>query len=180
MAGENDQCRWVGIRPTNPPEAIPVTESSPLTSLEVEPAPGSADFPVTLNGEVPHVIVDSGAGGGIEPTEMVMTPFYQAVTVTNTWYEVVNRSDPGWIFFAAVLPGVTTKNTYIGLTIDGGARMPIQVLPRATYIMQNFRCNLADGFGVELHGLRFKTSIIVEVMISWITTLRANCLIGYD
>jgi len=40
MAGENDQTRWVGIRPTNPAENIPVTESSPITALDVtEQAP---------------------------------------------------------------------------------------------------------------------------------------------
>ena len=60
MAKEPDQTRWVGIRPTDPSEAIPVTESAPLTSIEVEPTAGSADFPVTLGAEVPHVIVDSG------------------------------------------------------------------------------------------------------------------------
>lgn len=35
MAGENDQCKWVGVRPTNPPENIPVTESDPVTSMDV-------------------------------------------------------------------------------------------------------------------------------------------------
>ena len=57
---EDDQVKWVGIRPTNPPENIPVTESSPLTSIQVEPKPGAADLKVTVNGEVIHVIVDSG------------------------------------------------------------------------------------------------------------------------
>jgi len=35
MSGENDQARWVGVRPTNPAENIPVTESSPITALDV-------------------------------------------------------------------------------------------------------------------------------------------------
>jgi len=47
MAKETDQTRWVGIRPTDPPENIPVTESAPLASIEVEPVAGSANFPVT-------------------------------------------------------------------------------------------------------------------------------------
>jgi len=38
MSPENDQTRWIGVRPTNPKE----------------------DIPITLDGEVPHVIVDSG------------------------------------------------------------------------------------------------------------------------
>ena len=36
--GEDNQTKWVGVRPTSPAE----------------------DIPVTLNGEVIHVIVDSG------------------------------------------------------------------------------------------------------------------------
>ena len=47
MAGENDQTRWIGIRPTNPAENIPVTESAPLSSIEVEPKAGCGNFPVT-------------------------------------------------------------------------------------------------------------------------------------
>ena len=34
---ENDQSKWVGIRPTNPAENIPVTESAPLASIKVSP-----------------------------------------------------------------------------------------------------------------------------------------------
>lgn len=60
MAKEPDQTRWVGIRPTDPSENIPVKESTPLTSIQVEPKPGAADIKVSLNGEVIHVIVDSG------------------------------------------------------------------------------------------------------------------------
>lgn len=158
MSPENDQCRWIGIRPTNPPE----------------------DIPVTLDGEVAHVIVDSGGGAGIEPTTIATYPAYQAVTVANTWYTICNNANPGWIFYVALQAGTTVKNMYIGLTINGGARQSIQVNPRATYIVQNFRCNLADAFGVEFHGLRFKTSIHIEMMIQWVTTLRGTAVVGFD
>lgn len=57
---EDNKTKWVGIRPVNPPENIPVTESAPQASIQVEPKPGTADFPITVNGEVIHVIVDSG------------------------------------------------------------------------------------------------------------------------
>ena len=44
MAGENDQTKWRGIRPTNPAENIPVTESAPLTDILVAPSAGSPEF----------------------------------------------------------------------------------------------------------------------------------------
>jgi len=35
--GEKNRVRWVGIRPTDPPETIPVEEQSPLTEIGVKP-----------------------------------------------------------------------------------------------------------------------------------------------
>lgn len=55
---EDDQTRWIGVRPTNPPENIPVTESAPLTSILIEPVAGCDPFPITFNGEVIHIIID--------------------------------------------------------------------------------------------------------------------------
>ena len=58
--GEDNQTKWVGVRPVNPPETIPTEEQTPLTSIQVEPKAGAADLKITLDGEVVHVIVDSG------------------------------------------------------------------------------------------------------------------------
>lgn len=45
MPGESDQTKWVGIRPTDPAVAIPVTESTPLTNiLTQKKAPAVADL----------------------------------------------------------------------------------------------------------------------------------------
>jgi hypothetical protein len=38
MPGEPDQTKWVGVRPTDPAVAIPVTESAPLTGLYTKKA----------------------------------------------------------------------------------------------------------------------------------------------
>jgi len=69
MAKEPDQTRWVGIRPTDPAENIPVTESSPLTSIEVEPTPGSADFPVTESAPLTSIKVSPLLAGTTFKTE---------------------------------------------------------------------------------------------------------------
>ena len=158
MSPENDQCRWVGIRPTNPKE----------------------DIPITLDGEVAHVIIDSGGGGGIEPTELVMTPYYFTPTVSGVWYTTVNRSDPGWLFFTALQPGAYTKDCFVGVTIDGGARQAVQLYPKTTYILPMFNYNGALTAGVDWFGLRFKTSIKIEYRQDWASWLRGTCLIGYD
>jgi len=63
MAGENDQTRWIGIRPTNPAENIPVTESAPLTAIQVEPKPGAANFPVTESAPLAQIKVEPLAVG---------------------------------------------------------------------------------------------------------------------
>lgn len=55
MAGENDQTKWRGIRPTNPAENIPVTESAPITEIDVNPAAGCDDFPVSTVKVLPAI-----------------------------------------------------------------------------------------------------------------------------
>jgi len=67
MAGENDQTRWIGIRPTNPAENIPVTESAPLTNIQVEPKPGSANFPVTESAPLTNIQVEPKPGSANFP-----------------------------------------------------------------------------------------------------------------
>ena len=66
---ENDQSKWVGIRTVNPAENIPVTESTPLTSIEVEPTPGSANFPVTESAPLTSIKVSPLLAGTLFNTE---------------------------------------------------------------------------------------------------------------
>ena len=44
MAGENDQTRWIGIRPTNPPETIPVSMAAAPPCTKVEPCAANNPF----------------------------------------------------------------------------------------------------------------------------------------
>jgi len=67
MSPENDETRWIGIRPTNPKE----------------------DIPITLDGEVAHVIVDSG-GGGLKPGVPLIATFFNTNAMLNQWYTVIN------------------------------------------------------------------------------------------
>lgn len=62
MAKEPDQTRWVGVRPTDPAENIPVTESSPVTEVDVNPAAGCDNFPVTESAPLTDIQVAPSAG----------------------------------------------------------------------------------------------------------------------
>lgn len=55
MAGENDQTKWVGIQPINPPVNIPVTESAPLTWIAVEPKRDSTVFKTATQKRTPAI-----------------------------------------------------------------------------------------------------------------------------
>jgi len=55
MSPENDQTKWRGIRPTNPPEAIPVTESTPLTDVLVAPSAGDPEFHTLTKKRAPAI-----------------------------------------------------------------------------------------------------------------------------
>lgn len=62
MAGEGDQTKWTGIRPTNPPENIPVTESSPVTEVDINPAAGMGTLPVAEQTPLSDILVAPSAG----------------------------------------------------------------------------------------------------------------------
>lgn len=62
MAKEPDQNKWVGIRPTDPSENIPVTESSPISEIDVNPAAGCGNFPVTESAPLTDILVAPSAG----------------------------------------------------------------------------------------------------------------------
>jgi len=44
--GEANQVKWVGIRPTEPAETIPVEEQSPLTEIGVKPVTPRQAIPI--------------------------------------------------------------------------------------------------------------------------------------
>lgn len=99
MSPENDQCRWVGIRPTNPKE----------------------DIPITLDGEVAHVIVDSG-GGGFMPGAPIIVDLNQAVAAINVWYTLLNIAVGAGHVQKIHLAGTGfIYNTQTKITVDGGA-----------------------------------------------------------
>lgn len=66
---EGDQTKWVGVRPTNPAENIPTTESNPLTEININPAPGMDALPVTESAPLTDILVAPSAGGPLFLTE---------------------------------------------------------------------------------------------------------------
>jgi len=109
-----------------------------------------------------------------------MTPYYLTPTVSGVWYTSVDRSDPGWLFYTALQAGAYTKDCYIGITLDGGARQALKLYPRTTYITPMFTYNATDTSGLHWYGLRFKTSIKIEYRQDWASWLRGTSLVGYD
>lgn len=55
MAGENDQTRWVGIRPTNPPETIPVEIAGGGDCTKVEPCEDATEFKTLTEKRAPAI-----------------------------------------------------------------------------------------------------------------------------
>ena len=75
MAKESDQTRWVGIRPTDPPE----------------------DIPITLDAEVPHIVVDAGGGGNPSVGSLKLLWSYNNPSIINNWYTVADIAGAGTI-----------------------------------------------------------------------------------
>jgi len=144
MAKEPNQAKWRGIRPTDPSE----------------------DIPVTMDGEVLHVIVDSGGGGDPSPGKIMH--FYAEVVGCgiNVWNEVLEVTDTGGTLISfAMNPGSGVMATWhLRFTIDGVLGSEID--------MDEFKWgNIADSAGlttvhqqVMLAGVRFSDSFKVELM----------------
>lgn len=87
MPGESDQTKWVGIRPTDPAVAIPVTESTPLTNiLTQKKAPAVADISA-ISGFYRKYELKSDVGAGNYTLTLYTVPatkifIYQYVAVT--------------------------------------------------------------------------------------------------
>uniref|UniRef100_A0A6M3LVN5 Uncharacterized protein n=1 Tax=viral metagenome TaxID=1070528 RepID=A0A6M3LVN5_9ZZZZ len=163
MAKEPDQTRWVGIRPTNPAENIPVVEQAPLTSIQVEPKPGSADFPVTLGAEVPHVIVDSGGGGGLQPGAPLHTEWRGLNVPTDTWYTIQEVAGAGHIQKIHLGIGTTFYYLQCRLTINGGAPVTYITTANTEVMWQDISYQNAFYKCLPVYLIRYTTSFKMEI-----------------
>jgi len=87
MALEPDECKWVGIRPTDPSENIPVTESAPLTDILVAPSAGNPQFQ-TLTKKRSPAIAD------ISAIELFRQMYFTYTAVADADYTKVSPAVP--------------------------------------------------------------------------------------
>jgi len=177
MAKEPDQTRWVGIRPTNPAENIPVVEQAPLTSIQVEPKPGSADFPVTLGAEVPHVIVDSGGGGGLDAGQpKIITD--SRLTVVNTYYTLLDYTGKGILSVINFhTSGLYSDKFTVKITVDGTVSIEQDFATDNLYNSANVDYGGAVKHNVKLDwgAVGFDTSLKIEYKTSFGAWVYLSC-----
>ena len=161
MSPENDQTRWIGIRPVNPPE----------------------DIPVTLDGEVPHVIVDSGGGGDLSPGSLKYNYEARIGMVLGTWYTTLEvAAGSGYLRYISINSGTTDLDTlHLKVTIDGTAGDDID--------LDTFRygslCDPVVTTGknviIPLASVRFSTSLKIEIKSDFANdAYRCNVLYTLD
>jgi len=156
MSPENDQCRWVGVRPVNPKE----------------------DIPITLDGEVAHVIVDSGAGGLAAGAPIIVT-FYDAATVINTWYTVANITGDGYILSMRGGSNILANYVQFRLTIDGGVPVVYTTDVNTVFMYQDL--NRASSYHKELplYLVKFNTGFKYEIRQIGATPKPLTALVTY-
>lgn len=141
MPKEPNQAKWRGIRPTDPPE----------------------DIPVTLDGEVAHVIVDSGGGGGLMPGAPLHTEWRGLNKPTNTWYTIEEVAGAGHIQKIHLGIGTAFYNLQCRLTIDGGA--PVTYITTANTEVMWEDINYQNSFYkcLPVYLIRYETSFKMEI-----------------
>ena len=141
---ENDQTRWVGVRPVNPPE----------------------DIPVTLDGEVAHVIVDSGAVGDSSAGKLKVGHHYQDPTVAGTWYTILDITNKGYLLSLGIVDyDNAVHHCDLRVTVDGDTP---DILSGVEYsgTFGADRGGVANTTATIPLGLRFNTSLKVEMRSS--------------
>lgn len=186
MAGEGDQTKWVGIRPVNPAENIPVTESdpiteidinpaagmgtlpvaeqSPLSSIQVEPKAGAADLKVTVDGEVIHVIIDSGGGVGKPVGSLMARAIWNSNTTINVWITVKTLVGAGYVQSISIgSPANVCDSIHVKLSIDGDTPNDIDLATLARAYGHDHGGNMRYGVVLPLD-IRFKTGFTYTFM----------------
>ena len=141
MSPENDQCRWVGIRPTNPKE----------------------DIPITLDAEVVHVIVDSGGGGGLQPGAPLHTEWRGLNVPTDTWYTIEEVAGAGHIQKIHLGIGTTFYYLQCRLTIDGGAPVTYITTANTMVMWQDIGSGVTLYKCLPVYLIRYTTSFKMEI-----------------
>lgn len=96
---EPNQAKWRGIRPTDPAENIPVTESTPLTEIGIKPVDPPENIPVTESAPLTEIKVQPLAAGTEFKTKTKKrapaTADLQAYESQVMWYDSYNAPGAG-------------------------------------------------------------------------------------
>jgi len=141
---EGDQIKWRGIRPTDPPE----------------------DLPVTMGGEVVHVIVDSGGGGNPSPGK-IMNFFDQVVACGQDVWNTVLEVDPGagFLLWFGMNPGNGDLADWrLRFTIDGVLGDTINMDDMQWGFTPDPVAHDTTNIKLDFGTVRFNASFLVELM----------------
>jgi len=141
MSPENDQCRWVGIRPTNPKE----------------------DIPITLDGEVAHVIVDSG-GGGLAPGAPIIAYWYVGLVGSGIWNTLLNIA-VGSGHIQKIHLGIVGnfQDVECKVTVDGGAAVTYTTTIQTRLLWNDITSGAINFKEVPIYLIAYTTSVKVEI-----------------
>ena len=144
MSPENDQTRWIGIRPTNPAE----------------------DIPITLDAEVVHVIIDSGGGGDATPGKIMNEYGSWAAIVKDIW-NIALEVDPGagyLLWLAFYYPSMALNPWNVRFTIDGVVGDIINFDLFNAGSVYDYTQNRGKHLKMEFGTARYNESLKIELM----------------
>lgn len=144
MSPENDQTRWIGIRPTNPKE----------------------DIPITLDAEVVHVIVDSGGSGDLSPGAVKHHYEQKVGCAIGVWNTTLNiAAGSGYLRCVGLNPGTTSMLTWhLRITIDGTVGDDIDFNNLIWGFIPAAGGTDCDHILIPLGSVRFAESLKIELM----------------
>ncbi len=156
MAKEPDQTRWRGIRPTDPSE----------------------DIPITLDGEVAHVIVDSG-GGGLQPGAPLLGTWRRLNCIPNTFYTAVTILGAGHI--QRIHPGIGTTFYYCQTKVTIDALAPVTYIcdVNTQWLWQSLASATDMYKEIPISLIKYNTGFKIELQHTAIGNKSLLCLWSY-
>lgn len=120
MAGEGDQTKWVGIRPTNPAENIPTTESSPITQVKVEPVDAATRFKTIEQSPLTDILVAPSAG----------SPQFETLTKKRSPAVADKQALSGFVRFQEIINNVgsTPQYDHVLYTVPSGKMFQLELI----------------------------------------------------
>lgn len=186
MGVDHDETKWVGVRPTDPAIAIPVTESAPLTSILVSPLLPGTTFKTIEQTPITQIKVEPLAADTVfktatekrSPATADLQAIHSCIRINANILNVgapsyshdIYTVPPGYYFQLSFIQAMSAQSdpTYVQFSLVCGG---------GTYVYSHQPYGLGWSVNILFENVLYDDGDIVR--IQWIGTLATTDIYGW-